>query len=244
MKINYSKVNVAEDPSTYTDSIHRLAETNPMMQQSEFEALKLSISTNGQLEPITVFRGKVIDGRNRLAAIKELGLPTILVNHLAHNTSSRVLNHIVEAKETRRMQTKTQLAIKAYRYMVDHKLPMTTVAKLFAVDRKDIRAARDLNKLNKIRIDILFDGGAVQLANGKHSKSIRTVLKDTKDIAYNELKNAKHDREVKDRSDKWKKECKDVYLKVMEKLTDEQQEYFTDCVRFNTWKDVDEEDSE
>jgi len=30
----------------------------------------------------------------------------------------------------------------------------------------------------------------------------------------------------------------------MEKLTEEQQEYFTDCVRFNTWKDVDEENSE
>jgi ParB-like chromosome segregation protein Spo0J len=53
---------------------HPVADLFPMMSASEFARLKSDIKTNGQREDIVVWRGLLIDGRNRLRACEELDI--------------------------------------------------------------------------------------------------------------------------------------------------------------------------
>jgi hypothetical protein len=46
--------------------IHPLAEIMPDLPQKDYQELLADIRTNGLLDPITLFEGKVLDGRNRL----------------------------------------------------------------------------------------------------------------------------------------------------------------------------------
>ena len=52
---------------------HPLANLFPMMEEREFQELKRDIQAQGILEPIRLFEGKILDGRNRYAAAKACG---------------------------------------------------------------------------------------------------------------------------------------------------------------------------
>jgi hypothetical protein len=53
---------------------HEIANIFPLMDGEEFLGLKHSIAENGQREPIIIFNGKIIDGRNRYRVCSELGI--------------------------------------------------------------------------------------------------------------------------------------------------------------------------
>lgn len=53
---------------------HPAAEIWPMMTPERYAELVDDIRRNGQVEPITVCEGKILDGRNRLKACLELGV--------------------------------------------------------------------------------------------------------------------------------------------------------------------------
>ncbi|MGO1541409.1 MAG: DNA N-6-adenine-methyltransferase [Luteimonas sp.] len=55
--------------------IHPIANIFPSMSDSEFQALKADIEQYGQREPVWLYEDKVIDGRHRMRACDELGLP-------------------------------------------------------------------------------------------------------------------------------------------------------------------------
>jgi ParB-like chromosome segregation protein Spo0J len=52
---------------------HPLANMFPMIEGSAFEELKRDISAQGILEPIRLYQGMILDGRNRYAAAKACG---------------------------------------------------------------------------------------------------------------------------------------------------------------------------
>jgi protein gp37/ParB-like chromosome segregation protein Spo0J len=54
--------------------IHPAALIMPPMNETEFKEFKEDISGNGLIEPIILFQGKVLDGRNRYNACKELDI--------------------------------------------------------------------------------------------------------------------------------------------------------------------------
>lgn len=53
---------------------HTLAKSLPLMWGSDFDEFKEDIRKNGQLVPIGVYEGQILDGRNRYRACKELGI--------------------------------------------------------------------------------------------------------------------------------------------------------------------------
>ena len=53
---------------------HTIAALVPPMSEEEYQVLKADIEAHGLLEPITLFEGKVLDGRHRLRACEELGV--------------------------------------------------------------------------------------------------------------------------------------------------------------------------
>lgn len=54
--------------------IHPIASAFPMMTEHEYQGLKADIGKNGQRERITLWRGMLVDGRNRLRACDELNI--------------------------------------------------------------------------------------------------------------------------------------------------------------------------
>lgn len=54
---------------------HPFANMFPMIEGTEFENLKASIAKSGILEPIRLYQGMILDGRNRYAAGKACGHP-------------------------------------------------------------------------------------------------------------------------------------------------------------------------
>lgn len=56
---------------------HPVANIFPMMSAEEFDALKADIAKHGQREPIYVWQGQIIDGRNRYKACEDLGVMPI-----------------------------------------------------------------------------------------------------------------------------------------------------------------------
>ncbi|MDB5314052.1 MAG: hypothetical protein JWO38_8254 [Gemmataceae bacterium] len=52
--------------------VHPLAERYPLMGEEEFGAFKADIQTKGLKNPISTFEGKILDGRNRYRACREL----------------------------------------------------------------------------------------------------------------------------------------------------------------------------
>lgn len=53
---------------------HELASIFPMMGEAEYRALVQDIAKQGLLEPIWLYEGEIIDGRNRYQACQELGI--------------------------------------------------------------------------------------------------------------------------------------------------------------------------
>jgi hypothetical protein len=54
--------------------VHPAANIFPMMAADEFEGLKSDIRANGVREPLTMWKGHLIDGRNRMAACIDLSI--------------------------------------------------------------------------------------------------------------------------------------------------------------------------
>jgi ParB-like chromosome segregation protein Spo0J len=54
-------------------SFHPLADIFPLFGKEEAKKLKEDIEANGQREPIAIYEGKILDGRNRYLACKALG---------------------------------------------------------------------------------------------------------------------------------------------------------------------------
>ena len=62
---------VTEPPKPYT--FHPYADIFPLLEGPAFDALVEDIRERGQQEPIWLYEGKILDGRNRYRALQQLG---------------------------------------------------------------------------------------------------------------------------------------------------------------------------
>jgi hypothetical protein len=69
--LNLTKPHDVEDFLNFV--AHPLANMFPMIEGGAFEELKRDISAQGILEPIRLYQGMILDGRNRYAAAKACG---------------------------------------------------------------------------------------------------------------------------------------------------------------------------
>ena len=100
--------------------IHPLAQAMPEMPEREYRPFKKDIRDHGQMEPIKVLNGMVIDGRHRQRACLELGIEPWYV-FLKEGTDP--LQYILSNNRFRRHDTKSQMAIAAVKvYMISHGL--------------------------------------------------------------------------------------------------------------------------
>ena len=88
---------------------HSIANQFPMMKPLEFEALKADIQQNGQQKSIILYEGKILDGRNRYTACKELGIEPEFEDF--NGTRSEAAQLGISANLTRRHLSKSQISM-------------------------------------------------------------------------------------------------------------------------------------
>ena len=155
--------------------LHKLADEHPKMTEVEFERLKESISEIGQLEPILVYRGKIVDGRHRYWAFESLGLDEIQVKEIPQNTPLDTVKEMVFGSEVRRHQTATQKAIKAWWAVQKDGITYREAEVKFMTSRTMISACRYIFETRgENLLKDLYNGIPVTIGTRK-TNSLRTV---------------------------------------------------------------------
>jgi len=151
--------------------LHDLSAMTPAMTEEQYIALKTSLDSEGQLEPIKVFRGKIVDGRHRFKCALELEWDTLEAIKLDNNLTLDDLKELVMGYETRRHQTPLQKGIFAYKEFEQlqeegNKISQGEVAKKYGTNRKMLGRVKKLSSLVSIEVmDILFNGGKINIGD-------------------------------------------------------------------------------
>lgn len=86
---------------------HEYSNIFPLMENEEFESFVADIEKYGLFEPITLFEGKILDGRNRYRACQKLGIPG---KYRTLEKGISAFNYIISENLRRRHLTSAQLA--------------------------------------------------------------------------------------------------------------------------------------
>lgn len=86
--------------------IHPAADLFPLMTDSELDSLKENIAAHGLLEPIWLYEGKILDGRNRYRACIELGIEVMTRDYVGDSPVAFVWS----LNGARRQLSKSELA--------------------------------------------------------------------------------------------------------------------------------------
>lgn len=154
--------------------IHELAGANPMMPQDQYYEFVKQFE-NGfdkNISHVVMYKGKVVDGRHRTRACKELGIK-LWARNLPGTMSLTEVEEFVEGTENRRHQTATQRAIGAYKYYLSRQLEGRPVSQEYAAtkklsSRKYLARAKQLADLIGTElIDRLHNGEKLKVINAK-----------------------------------------------------------------------------
>jgi len=164
-----------------TDKIghHKIASLHRDMSDAEFNALKLDIEMNGQIEPVKVYRNLIIDGRHRQRALSELGIHDIKAHRIPRNYSMDQLKELVMGTETRRADSVAQKAIRGYLWYIENADSATqqAAATKFSVSRPDISNAKKLYDLiGKTKVMKLYTQGYIFFGDKRYT-TLQSILK-------------------------------------------------------------------
>ena len=165
-------------------TLHPLANTTPCMSSEQFEALKADMEMNGQLEPITLYRNRIIDGRHRWRALRELREDFIKTMSLPNNTKIQELEAYVNSKEIRRHESPAQLAIRAYKLKTMPDSQYSSFAKAAAAVGANVKRVSEAKQIVEVykRPDILewlYEGNKFDVGVGNtpfYTDSLGTIL--------------------------------------------------------------------
>ena len=150
--------------------IHKAASLVPLPTKEEQEALTEDIRTNGQQVPISLYRGKIIDGRSRQNACIELMI-SVDAKELPNNMKLNEIESFVKSVNTRRNLTRVQKVMVALTEARKETNPnYSEFAKRWGISAPEMSNAKFIMEHRKEYIKILFDGKTityVEAATGK-----------------------------------------------------------------------------
>jgi len=88
---------------------HPIAEIFPFIEGSEFDALVADVKAHGVREPVWLYEGKILDGRNRYKAARKAGVT--FQSREFTGTPLEAIQHVWSLNRTRRHMTPSQAAI-------------------------------------------------------------------------------------------------------------------------------------
>ena len=153
--------------------IDDIASMVPMTSAIELEALKEDIKTNGQREPILLWRGKIVDGRNRQLACQSLGIK-VKVKKINAKVSREKVLQMVKSYNTRRNLTETQKVMSAVKYQEKNGGTNKYIAKHWVVSERTLKNGKYISKHRKDFVDDLFEGKTVKFMDDIRGYEITT----------------------------------------------------------------------
>lgn len=158
--------------------LHKLTETHPVMSEEQFNAFKNDIEKRGQLQPVLVYRGKIVDGRHRYRALTLLGCEDILISKLSNNLTLDEVLAMVNSTEMRRHQSPTQLAIKGYRQYKSGELTQREIPAIVGCSLANLKHVIALETLGRLDIiELLEAGGKMNISrDSRFSKMSDSLL--------------------------------------------------------------------
>jgi len=128
---------------------HELANAFPLLTGEAFDELKADLQKNGQLDPVVMFEGKILDGRNRWRAMQELALPH---KEVKLPKDADPVSFVWSKNAVRRQLSAAQKALAATklvtakqgdnRHTVDGKTTLKQAADLAGVNERTVQRAR------------------------------------------------------------------------------------------------------
>ena len=159
-----AKKSPAVPPLAPTHEYHPYANLLPMMLDHEFEDLKKGIRASGLQEPITLYKDRVLDGRNRLRACQELGIEPQF-KKAEFEDDQTALDFVIAHNLQRRNLTASQKAVVALRA-----LPLI---------KKDVQEAR-IQKIREAIAAKTLDGKGANLPSSEETETRRGRKKEIK----------------------------------------------------------------
>jgi hypothetical protein len=164
--------------------IHSLANLVPMATELELQALIQDIQENGQREDALLYKGEIVDGRNRQIACQKLGID-LKVREIDETMKQLDVVKLVKSMSTRRNLSNTQLAMSAVNeinltkdmHSADQKvikLTSETAAKKWAVSKRMVERAMYIYKQDSAVAETLFNGRTVTLFDPTKKLEITT----------------------------------------------------------------------
>jgi len=173
---------------------HDIANIFPLLTGSEFESLRDDIAKNGLREPITIYEGKILDGRNRHAACLAAGILPDSVEYTGNNP----LGFVISKNLHRRHLNESQ------RGLISHKLENMPQgrpnkdANLHLISRKESadlmnvseRTVASVAKIERDAPDLLpaIESGEMTINKAIQTARKREVIADLESIATKEAK--------------------------------------------------------
>ncbi len=174
---------------------HPLADIFPMIAEPDLKVLAADIAANGQVEPILLLEGKVLDGRNRQAACGLAGVDPVY----AEFTGADPLSFVLSKNLHRRHLSESQRAIAAA-MIVDWErgvnqatagsanLPTRRAAEKLSVSERAVTAARRVREHGAPELIDAIRAGKVSVHAGEalselqHAEQARVVREEKKAI--------------------------------------------------------------
>lgn len=176
--------------------IHDAAAIFPGMRSIEFEALKEDIKENGQQVPISVYHNKVVDGRHRLRACRELGIDPQFIS--LEDIVGSIGAYVVSMNLHRRHLTDSQRAMIAANLATlkvgDNQHTAQAVsqgeaAKTLSVSIDSLQRGKKVRESNHPRLIEAVECGVIDVSNAfvlatldKAELDVLTSISDPKDM--------------------------------------------------------------
>lgn len=147
---------------------HEIANLEPMMNKAEKDALRESIAKGyDKNQPIIIYEGKILDGRNRYMICLELNVEPSF--RLFEGTYEEASAESVRLNNVRRHKSPSQKAMAAAMTVLESrerfrhdkskkKIPVQVAAKMQLVSEKYVSRCIKLLELDKQLSDVVFEG--------------------------------------------------------------------------------------
>jgi len=129
---------------------HPLADQFPLMDVSgdDYKAFRRDIKTNGQKVKIVLFEGKILDGRNRYQACKDLGIEPLVEEFKGSSSDAAV--YVLALNLHHRHLTRNQIrTVILYKIDISPELSDRAIADEVNVDHKTVAKVRKEKQSNE-----------------------------------------------------------------------------------------------
>ncbi len=155
---------------------HECANVFRLLAGDEYDCLVDDIANNGLLNPICLYEGKILDGRNRHRACLAAGVDPIFVNY----EGSDPIQFVISANEMRRHDNESQRAMAAARLAnlklgdnqhtkegasIEAGTSQTEAAETMGVSRRAVQTATKVQATAAPEVLAAIDGGFIAVSD-------------------------------------------------------------------------------